>query len=177
MNHPIIIIGFMGTGKTTVGSTLAKRLHMDFVDVDEAIVKNKKQSIADMFAQHGEAHFRKVECETLARLLAEQQHGVISCGGGIITHPESYELLKQQPYVIWLDTDLDVIAERVANDLARPNAANKSKEELISLFEKRFDLYRGAGRYRVQVVDETVPEVADKIAYAYKIGFSRKSIA
>lgn len=166
MKHPIIIIGFMGTGKTTVGNALAQRLQLDFIDMDDAIVENTRQDIPDIFAQHGEAYFREVECETLARLLDEQRHGVISCGGGIITHPGSYELLKQQPHVIWLDTDLDIIAERLKNDLTRPNAANKSKAELVALFEKRLDLYRGAGKHRVQVVGETVIEVAEKIQYA-----------
>jgi shikimate kinase len=119
MNTPLLLIGFMGSGKTQVGRLLARSLHVPFVDLDESIARDAGCGIPDLFAREGEDGFRRREHEALKRSL--QPGGrIVSCGGGIIVRPENRDLLLAQPHVYCLRVSAESVLKRVGNDPNRP---------------------------------------------------------
>ena len=142
----IVLIGFMGTGKSITGKLLASRLGYNFVDTDTEIEKTYKQKIKDMFASEGEAVFRKRETETIKKL-AQKSHLVISTGGGVATKDEDMNYLRQNGIIISLTAMPQTILKRTAND-KRPLLAKKTNEDrlarIIELMHKRADFYQKA---------------------------------
>lgn len=137
--EPLILIGFMGTGKTTLGKYLSKHNQLSYVDLDAYIVEQETQSIPDIFEQIGEAGFRKLEYKYLKECI--NHYHIISTGGGIIESDQTFDFLKLQKRVIWLDCDLNIVYNRIKNDSNRPNANNKSLFELKSLYSSRVSRY------------------------------------
>ncbi|UQW82772.1 shikimate kinase [Staphylococcus edaphicus] len=129
----------MGTGKTTLGKYLAKMNQLSYIDLDEHIATQEKSSIPDIFKAIGESGFRQLEFEYLKKCI--QNYDIISTGGGIIEGDQSFEILKKQPKVIWLDCDISIVYNRISHDSNRPNANNKSLFELKSLYSSRFSRY------------------------------------
>ena len=111
-DRPIVLIGLMGVGKTTIGKRLAGRLGLPFVDADHAIEEAAGLSVAEIFARFGEAHFRDGERRVIARLV-EEGPKVIATGGGAFVQEETRRLLLERAICIWLDADIEVLAERV----------------------------------------------------------------
>ncbi|PNZ62272.1 shikimate kinase [Staphylococcus casei] len=136
---PLILVGFMGTGKTTLGEYLAKNNNLSYVDLDAYIVQQQQKTIPEIFEQSGESGFRKLEHHCLKECISH--FDIISTGGGIIEGNDSFDLLKHLKHVIWLDCDLEVIYDRIKNDSNRPNANNKSLFELKSLYSSRVSRY------------------------------------
>ncbi|MCF7907761.1 MAG: shikimate kinase [Candidatus Omnitrophica bacterium] len=118
MNN-IYIVGFMGTGKTTVASFLAKKLNRGFVDMDVAIEEDQGKSITNIFADSGEAHFRRLEQELLRELSAKSDL-VISCGGGLICNEDNLGILKESGVVVSLSAKASTIHERTKHKIHRP---------------------------------------------------------
>ncbi len=137
--EPLILIGFMGTGKTTLGKYLSKHNQLSYVDLDAYIVEQENQSIPDIFKQIGETGFRELEYKYLKECI--NHYNIISTGGGIIESDQTFEFLKLQKRVIWLDCDLNIVYNRIKNDSNRPNANNKSLFELKSLYSSRVSRY------------------------------------
>src|SRR5512147_1638257 len=115
----IAIIGMMGAGKSTVGRRLAKRLDLPFVDADEEIEAAAGLSIAEIFERYGEAHFRDGERRVLARLI-EGPPRVIAAGGGAFMDPDTRGLMLARSIAIWLDVEVEILAERVGRRDHRP---------------------------------------------------------
>ncbi len=140
----IILCGFMGCGKSTIGSLLAKRSGMAFIDLDSYIEKKEGRSISEMFSNDGETYFREREREA-ARELSAKRGLVIAAGGGTLTFEENVECLKKNGTVVLLDIPVDVVSERLRNDTVRPLLARPDRDEVIrELYEKREPLYRAA---------------------------------
>ncbi len=140
----IVLTGFMGSGKSTVGALVAARLGWLFVDADEVIVARSGMAISDIFAQHGEAAFRRVEQETIAELTAEE-HIVLALGGGAIEDAETRRLLLELPgtALIHLEVGLDTALTRCfGTDDSRPVLADRAN--LAARYERRLPLYRTA---------------------------------
>jgi shikimate kinase len=116
---PIALIGMMGAGKSTVGRRLAKRLGLPFVDADEEIEAAAGMRIADIFERYGEPHFREGERRVLARLITGPPR-VIATGGGAFMDPETRALMLARCTAIWLDVEVEILAERVARRDHRP---------------------------------------------------------
>lgn len=116
---PIVLIGMMGVGKSTVGRRLAARLGLAFVDADEEIEKAAGMSIGDIFARFGEAHFRDGERRVIARLM-DGAPKVIATGGGAFMQDDTRALILGQATAIWLDADIDVLVDRVSRRESRP---------------------------------------------------------
>ncbi|MDW3978911.1 shikimate kinase [Staphylococcus saprophyticus] len=129
----------MGTGKTTLGQFLASNNQLSYIDLDEHIAIQENKSILEIFEAIGEQGFRKLENEYLQECV--QRYDIISTGGGIIEGDESFRILKEQPKVIWLDCDIEILYKRIKNDSNRPNANNKSLFELKSLYSSRVSRY------------------------------------
>lgn len=142
---PIVLVGLMGAGKSSVGKRLAKALHMDFIDSDEEITRAAACSITDIFDIYGEPMFRDLEMRVLSRLLLEEKPAVIATGGGAFIQPAVRELVKENAVSIWLHADLDVLYERVSRKRTRPLLEKGDKREILkSLLEERAPFYSQA---------------------------------
>jgi shikimate kinase len=142
---PIVLVGLMGAGKSSVGKRLAKALHMDFIDSDEEITRAAACSITDIFEIYGETMFRDLEMRVLSRLLLEEKPAVIATGGGAFIQPAVRELVKENAVSIWLHADLDVLYERVSRKRTRPLLEKGDKREILkSLLEERAPFYSQA---------------------------------
>jgi shikimate kinase len=147
--RPIVLVGLMGSGKTTVGKRLAARLHWPFVDADAEIEAAAQMPISEIFARFGEAHFRDGERRVIARLM-EGNRGkvparVIATGGGAFVDPDTRALILAEATAIWLDASIDTLAARVAKRNTRPLLVGKDpKLVLTELLEKRAPCYRQA---------------------------------
>jgi shikimate kinase len=142
--RPIVLVGMMGVGKTSIGKKLAERLKLGFVDVDDEIEKAADLSIAEIFERFGEAYFRDGERRVIARLL-DGQPKVIATGGGAFINDETRALIKQTAYSIWLNADLEILVERVARRTHRPLLNGKNhREVLMELGKARNPIYAEA---------------------------------
>ena len=130
----IFLIGMPGSGKSTVGRLLAKRLNYQFIDLDGMIEKNALMFIDELFEKYGEAKFRELETESLKNL--PEGNLVVSCGGGIVTKKENKALMNG--FKIYLDTEIEIIRERLKEDYIRPLLLKKS---LDTLYQERYLKY------------------------------------
>ncbi len=139
--RPIVLIGLMGAGKSTVGRRLAARLRLPFVDADNEIEAAAGMSIADIFERFGEAHFRDGERRVIARLI-DGTPKVIATGGGAFINDDTRALILEQAVAIWLDADAAVLADRVKRRDTRPLLRGKdAKQVLLELARKRNPVY------------------------------------
>lgn len=155
-DRSIVITGFMGTGKTTVGTILARQLARPFVDTDVEIVKRAGKPIPAIFAEDGEPVFRQYERDLVAEL-AEKRGLVIATGGGMLVNPENRDRLLQTALVVCLDASAEVIGARLSRDSGRPLAANWAE-----LLEKRRAAY-AAIPLHVNTANCTPEQVAERI--------------
>ncbi|MBI5282290.1 MAG: shikimate kinase [Candidatus Solibacter usitatus] len=147
----IYIVGFMGSGKSTVGRSLARCLGWRFADLDEDIEAREQMPISQIFDQRGEAQFRHAEHEALKRRIAGVARGVpwvVAVGGGCFSQPANFDLMFNHGISIWLDAPLEIIRARVAQSTHRPLA--RDPEKFAQLYEERRAAYRKAD-YRIEV--------------------------
>ncbi len=133
------MIGYMGSGKSTVGRVLARKLDRDFVDLDLEISRDEGRSIPRIFEKNGEAGFRKIEHHTLARVLKDPNEKVISCGGGVVTYPPNRRLLEHVP-TVFLQEEMKILYVRTRGG-GRPLRA-ESREEFERRYMDRLPHYR-----------------------------------
>lgn len=155
----IILIGFMATGKTTVGKLLAQKLNMKFVDTDKLIEKNEDMSINEIFNIYGENYFRKIE-NKIIKNLENKNNTVISTGGGIILNSQNIDILRKNGKIFFLDTSIEKIKDRLKNNKSRP--LNKDLQSIIDLYESRYNLYLNAADYILNS-DKTLSETCKEI--------------
>ena len=142
MSHRnIILIGPMGSGKSTIGNLIAKRLHREFQDSDHFIEHRTGVDIARIFDIEGENGFRDRESNALSELLSKNNR-VIATGGGSVMRKENQQLLKQKGYIVFLDTSVNQQMRRLARDKKRPLLQTENpRERLEALFEERHPIY------------------------------------
>jgi shikimate kinase len=143
MGDNVILVGFMGAGKSSVGRLLARRLDRCFVETDDMITAREGRSIPEIFADRGEAYFRGLEDETV-RLLALKSGDVIATGGGLFCREGRPEALKTLGTVVWLAGEFDVLYERARRAGERPMLSGKSRDEVEVLYRAREPYYRQA---------------------------------
>jgi shikimate kinase len=142
--RPIVLVGLMGAGKTSIGRRLAEKLDVPFVDADHEIEAAAGKSIPDIFAEHGEAHFRDGERRVIARLL-ESGNQVLATGGGAFINPETRMRIKENGVSVWLKADLELLMKRVSKRGGRPLLANADPEGVMrKLIEERYPIYAEA---------------------------------
>ncbi len=144
----IVLVGFMGSGKTTVGRVVANRLGWRFLDLDDWIETQAGKSVARIFDEDGEEHFRELECRGAVEAVRLRDH-VIAAGGGAFAEPETREALSKGAVTVWLRCDADTLLARIPADGSRPLARNR--ETIRSLLDAREPSYRLADR----IVDAT----------------------
>lgn len=153
--RPLVLVGMMGAGKTTVGRRLAAKLERQFLDSDEEIEKAAQMTIPEIFEQRGEPEFRAGETRVIARVLKEQGV-VLATGGGAFVNGETRALVKTEAISVWLKAEADILFERVSRRSNRPllKTANP-RATLEKLIEDRYPIYAEAD---VTVVSRDVPQ-------------------
>lgn len=159
----IALIGFMGTGKSTVGQYLAKRLRMPLVDIDGEIAQKNGSSIENIFEQLGEEVFRRMEEKTIEDAIGMSGR-IISCGGGAVLNKASMDHLRKHALVIWLYAGAETILQRTANDTSRPllNVQDR-KAEVENMLRLRKDYYAYASDLFINTDDKEPGEIAKRI--------------
>ena len=158
----VVLVGFMGTGKTAVGKALAKRLGMKFVDMDDAIEERERMKISDIFDKKGEPFFRHVE-KAVAKDISSQPGLVIAAGGGAVIDEENVRNFKSGGVIFCLVATPNRIFERTKGHIHRPLLnVSDPKEKISELLAKRAGSYARAD-YRIDTTDLTVEGVVDKI--------------
>lgn len=171
LDRPIVLVGLMGAGKSTVGRRLAKRLGLDFVDSDVAIEDAAGATTAEIFARYGEADFRDGERRLVARLI-DGSVKVIATGGGAFNDPRTRELLNERAITVWLDAPIDVLAERTGRRDNRPLLQGGNREEkLTKLMDERLAYYseaqirvRSGNGAHGEVVEAIIDALADRLS-------------
>ncbi|HZJ76427.1 MAG TPA: chorismate mutase [Oscillospiraceae bacterium] len=159
----IVLIGFMGSGKTSVGIELSTLLEMDYIDTDEIIIENSGISIDEIFDTYGENEFRKLESKAIGDL-QDIKNTVISCGGGVVLNPENIDLLKSNGRIIWLRVSPGTAYERLSDDDSRPLLKNNfTIEKLSEILKDRLSLYKNAGDIIIDTDKKNVQEIAKEI--------------
>lgn len=130
IGRPIVLVGLMGVGKTTIGRRLAKRLDVPFVDADHEIEAAAGMPISEIFERYGEPYFRDGERRVIARLI-DGVPRVIATGGGAFMNAETRALILEQATTIWLDSDIDTLAERVGRRSDRPLLAGRDARTVL----------------------------------------------
>lgn len=164
-HRPLVLIGMMGAGKTTVGRRLAARLGRAFLDSDEEIEKAAQMTIPEMFAERGEAEFRSGETRVIARILKDEDI-VVATGGGAFINPDTRALIKSVALSVWIKADFDLLFARVSKRSNRPLLKTENpRKTLRTLIETRYPIYSEAD---VTVVSRDVPHeaVADDLIEA-----------
>lgn len=161
-DRPIVLVGLMGAGKTTVGRRLARRLGLDFVDSDEEIERAADRSIPEMFDRYGEAAFRDGERRVLRRLI-DGPPKVIATGGGAFMDAETRALIGERCVSIWLDADPEILAERVVRRGGRPLLAGKDPLPALRELAARRNPFYGEADLHIRSQDMPHAEAVERI--------------
>lgn len=135
IDRPVVLVGMMGVGKTTVGRKLAGMLHLPFLDADEEIERAAHMPIPEIFATYGEPYFRDGERRVIARLIGAGRHvdrKVLSTGGGAFIDPATRALILEAGIAVWLDSDVDTLLERVGRKSNRPLLKTGDPREILT---------------------------------------------
>jgi len=160
----IVLIGYRGTGKSSVGKVLAARLGRELVSTDSEIVRRAGQSIPDIVAQRGWEYFRDVESE-VCRSLGGKDQLVIDTGGGAILRPENVEALKRNGKLFWLTASVETIAARIGGDTQRPSLTGTKSfvEEIQDVLRERTPKYQAAADVVIPTDNRSIDHLAQAI--------------
>ncbi len=166
----VTLIGYRGSGKTTIARPLAAALGCGWVDADDELERRAGRTIRDIFATDGEGEFRRLEREVLVDLL-QQSPLVIAAGGGAILNEQTRRDFRQAGPVIWLQASIDELMQRISGDATtaerRPNLTSTGgRAEVATLLEQREPLYRDAATMTVRTDGRTTPEIVAEIIAA-----------
>ncbi|MDP5182982.1 shikimate kinase [Blastococcus sp. BMG 814] len=167
MNRPaLVLVGPPASGKTTVGTAVAAARGLAFRDTDRDVEEATGSTVADLFVQHGEPHFRALEEQAVARALTEHT-GVLALGGGAVTSAATRELLvahgRARGTVVWLDVDVASAARRVGLSRDRPLLAVNPRAMLRTMLEQRAPLYTEVATHRVATAGRPPEEVVAEV--------------
>lgn len=167
--RPIILIGLMGCGKTTVGKELSKKTGMPLLDMDSVIEEQIGKPIADIFRDEGEAHFRALETALLRYLESEEgslfcRNSIISTGGGVVIREENREILRRLGFTVWLSVDVNILISRTMRNNNRPLLRRPDREEVLNqLLEQRSPLYEETAHLKLDSSHLDIPAVVREV--------------
>lgn len=164
----LVLIGYRGTGKSTVARLLATQLGMEVVSLDEEIVRQAGRSIPEIVAAHGWPHFRDLESEVTKRVCA-RDNLIIDAGGGVILRPENVAALRRSGKLFWLRASVPVIVGRIESGTQRPalTAGKSFTEEVEEVLRARTPLYQAAADYEIDTDALTPEETAAAVSRLY----------
>jgi len=155
----IVLTGFMGTGKSTIGKLLAEELKKDFIDTDLFIERRYGKSIPQIFEEEGEERFRELEVNVIKEI-TKRKNAVISCGGGVVLNPVNVERLRKKGRIVLLTASLEDIMKRISEDRKRPLLREYKIETLLKLREP---IYFSVADFIVNTTDVSVEETVNII--------------
>ncbi len=165
LGRPVVLIGMMGAGKSHVGRLLAEALDLEFVDSDRKIEEEAGCKISDIFEREGEEKFRVLEESVISALLGSGPV-VVAVGGGAVMNQNTAQAIWDKAISIWLDADIDLLADRVGKSKKRPLLAGGDPKEILeNLLKQREPIYRKAD-ITVQSVENSVPETVNNVVMA-----------
>ena len=162
----LIFLGMMGSGKSSIGSLIAKKLQLNFIDIDNVIENELSLSIKKIFEIKGENYFRKFEKKTTLKKL-KSSSTVISLGGGAFSNKEIRKEVITNHISFWLNWSNDILLNRIKNSKKRPLAFNSSENEIIDLIKKRSNIYSKA-LYKIECDNLTKKEIVKEILKIYE---------
>jgi shikimate kinase len=163
MNN-IILIGFMGSGKTSIGTLLARKLSYDFMDTDQLIEKRAGKSIKEIFAAEGEEYFRKMETNEILAMEDYLQHTVLSVGGGLPIQAGNAEILRTLGTVVFLKAHTDTLKDRLSGDTTRPLLSGEELDKKITtLLQSREPVYEKAAHFIITTDSKSFEEILNEI--------------
>jgi len=162
----LVLLGMMGSGKSTLGSLISKKLNIKFIDIDNIIEKDTNMKIAEIFEKKGENFFRNLEEEITIKLLNTSNNIIALGGGGFINEKIRKEVITNH-FSIWLNWDIPTLLNRIKKNRKRPIAFNLSNNELIELITKRSKIYSKA-KFKINCHRLTKTEIIMKILKLYE---------
>ena len=162
----LVFLGMMGSGKSSIGSLIAKKLLLNFIDIDNVIENELGLSIKKIFETKGENYFRKFEEKTTLKKL-KSRSTVISLGGGAFSNKEIRKEVIKNHISFWLNWSDDILLNRIKNSKKRPLAFNSSENEIIDLIKKRSNIYSKA-LYKIECDNLTKNEIVKEILKIYE---------
>lgn len=169
MSANVVLIGMMGSGKTTVGRLVADRTGREFIDLDQMIVDKAGQEISEVFDAMGEDAFRQMETECLREVRAAT-HAVIATGGGVVTRAENRRILRELGTVFWLDAPADALLDRIGDDESRPMLRGGDPLKRLEVLQaERREFYADASNIHLDTTEFTAAELADRISQELEV--------
>lgn len=163
-SRKIFLIGMMGSGKSVTGRSLAGLIQAAFIDLDRSIETRAGLSIANIFKKHGETQFREMESRELRALADLPGILIVATGGGIVLRPKNIRWMKDHGTLVYLETSLEVLWQRVKGNRRRPLLASENPQGVLEkLYGERRPIYEEAGMLRVQTDGRTAEDVAQEI--------------
>lgn len=166
-NPQIFLIGFMGTGKSTVSKALAKILPYEIIEMDQTIVDEAKMPIAQIFEKYGENYFRDLETNLVTRISKSLEDGkkkIVSCGGGVVVRETNRQIMKQCGKIVLLTASPKTILDRVKDSDERPILNGNMTEDYIEkLMEKRDELYKNTADFAIKTDGKSAESIAEEI--------------
>ena len=169
LKENLVFLGMMGSGKSSIGSLVAKKLKLDFIDVDKEIENELGTSIKKIFETKGEYYFRKFEEKTTLKKL-KLNSVVISLGGGAFTNKKKKKMVLKNDLSFWLNWSNEILLNRIKNSKKRPLAFNATDDELIDLIKKRSNIYSKA-LYEIKCDKLPKTEIVNKILKIYETNY------
>lgn len=159
----IILCGFMGCGKSTVGKAIANKINYNFIDSDEYIEHQENMSISEIFEKFGEDYFRNKETATISNI-SKLDHCVVSLGGGAVLNKENANIIKTSGKLFFLNISAQEVYNRLKDDTSRPLLQTDDKlSSISSLLTKRLPIYNEVADVRIDVDGKTVDELSEEI--------------
>jgi len=162
----LVFLGMMGSGKSSIGSLVAKKLKFNFVDIDNEIEINTKKSIKKIFEEEGESYFRKIEEQITLKKL-KLNSAVISLGGGAFINKNIRKEILKKHLSFWLNWDKKILLNRIKNSKKRPLIIKASEDEIVDLINERSVIYSKA-LYEINCDNLTKSEIVNKIIEVYE---------
>lgn len=164
----IVLIGFMGSGKSSIGKSLAKKLGLEYIDTDTMIERDEEKSISEIFRVEGEEYFRTME-KKIVEKVSKYKDKVIACGGGVVLDDRNILNLKENGVLVYLSVDPSIIIERVRNSIDRPLLEVNDKEtEAKRILEQREKKYISAADIVVDAGNMSINKTAEQILKSVK---------
>ena len=162
----LVFLGMMGSGKSSIGLIVSKKLKLNFYDVDKIIENDQKMKISKIFETKGEEFFRQIEKKITLNILRRKK-GVIALGGGAFINQDIKKEVLKNHLSFWLNCEIDTLIDRIKNSKKRPLAVNSSKNVLIEIIKKRSIIYSKA-LYKIDCENFTKQQIAKKIIDIYE---------
>lgn len=168
----IVLVGLMGSGKTTVGKRIAQELGYEFTDSDDVVATTAAKSVRDIFSQDGEAAFRKYESDAIRSILADGKSPIVlATGGGAVISRENRSVISEHAsHVVWLDASVDDLVVRTKSGAARPLLDGDASKTLQSLSDQRSAWYEEVATLRIDTRGKSVTKVCSAVLEAIRTG-------